>query len=190
MLRRLSPWALAILLGSPGCRSVDLSPSDRAPSGGVSILRSSSAGVDAGSGGLDGAVLDAAAAMPSVRITAPASGASFPQDRLFAGEWAAEVTFTVEARDVARVELVSGGASLGDAVGGALTFRFHAAGAHTVEAIGYDAGGTERARDASSIMVTAPADTRCHAMLHALGLDSAPPGPTRTMRPGGYRAST
>lgn len=138
-------------------------------------MRPSSAGVDAGPDGVDAAVV----ATPSVRITAPASGASFPQDRLFAGEWAAEVTFTVEARDVARVELVSGGVSLGDVVGGALTFRFHAAGAHTVEAIGYDAGGVERARDAITITVSAPADTSCHAMLDALGLDWTAAGATR-----------
>lgn len=133
-------------------------------------------GVDAGGGGgLDAAV----APMPSVSITAPADGASFPQDRLIGGDWAAEVAFAIDARDVARVELVSGGVSLGDAVDGALTYAFHEAATHTVDAIGYDAGGVELARDSVTLTVTAPPDTSCHGTLDALGLDWTAAGATR-----------
>jgi len=150
-----------------GCRSVDLSPSDRAPTGAVSVVRP--AEVDAGAS----PTVDAGdvTPMPSVSITAPMDGATFAQDRLVAGDWAAEVTFEVASADVARVELVSSGTSLGDVVDGSLTYAFHAAIEHTVEAIGYDAGGAELARDAVTVTVTPPVDTSCHGMLDALGLD-------------------
>lgn len=177
LVRRL--WLLPLLL--LGCRSVDLSPSDRSPTGAVSVVRP--ADVDAGSTPSDAGSTPSDAGdvtpAPSVAITAPMDGASFAQDALVAGEWAAEVTFGVDATDVARVELVSGGVSLGDVVDGALTYAFHAAAEHTVDAIGYDAAGAELARDSVTIMVTAPVDTGCHAMLDALGLDWSESSATR-----------
>ena len=117
-------------------------------------------------------------AAPTVTITAPSEGASFAQDTLLGMEWAAEVTFTVTSTDVARVELVSGGVSLGDVVDGSLTYAFLAATTHTVDAVGYDGAGSEVARDSVTITVTPPADTSCHGTLDALGLDWAPAGAT------------
>ncbi|MCB9591893.1 MAG: extensin family protein [Sandaracinaceae bacterium] len=172
-MRRLLLLMSLLPLSIAGCRSVDLSPSDRAPSGGVRVVRPMSADVDAGGGGgVDATVTP----MPRVTITAPMDGATFPQDALVGGEWAASVTFTVDAADVARVELVSGGVSLGDVMDGSLTYAFYAAATHTVDAIGYDDAGVELARDSVTITVTAPADTGCHATLDALGLDWAVAG--------------
>jgi len=169
-------WLLALVL-LVGCRSVDLSPSDRSPTGAVSAVRPTETGSDAGATPTDAG--GGVTPMPSVVITAPEDGATFAQDTLVSGEWAAEVAFAIDATDVARVELVSGGVSLGDVVDGALTYSFHAALEHTVDAIGYDADGAELARDSVTITVTPPADTSCHAMLDALGLDWSASGATR-----------
>ncbi len=169
---------LVPLIVLAGCRSVDLSPSDRSPTGGVQVVLPTGGGADAGGGGgVDAGSM--VTPMPRVTITAPADGSTFPQDTLLGSEWAAEVTFTVDAADVARVELVSGGVSLGDVVDGSLTFAFHAATTHVVDAIGYDAGGAELARDSVTITVTAPADTSCHGTLDALGIDWAVASATR-----------
>ena len=129
-------------------------------------------------GGMD-AGLDAGTAAATVSFVSPMDGARFTQDTLMGGEWAAEVPFEVAATGVARVELTSGGMSLGDVMDGRLTFSFFGAGAHEVAAIGYDGGGAELARDTITIHVDPPADTSCHGMLDALGLDWAVASPTR-----------
>ncbi|MFK7987004.1 MAG: extensin family protein [Sandaracinaceae bacterium] len=115
--------------------------------------------------------------MPSVTITSPTSGARFVQDRVSGSEWAAEVTFTVDAADVVEVELVADGTfSLGVVAGGMLTYAFLGEGTRTVAAIGRDGAGVELARDEITLVVDPPADTSCHAMLTGLGIDFAVAG--------------
>lgn len=116
---------------------------------------------------------------PRVDFVAPVDGERFAQDTLFGGEWAAWVTFEVVHQDVARVELVSGGVSLGDLSDGALTYAFYGEGTHVVEAIGWDGDGAELARDEITIHVDPPPDTSCYGMLDALGLDWEMAAPTR-----------
>lgn len=165
-------YILSSVLLLVGCRGVDLSPSDLpSPGGEVSVVRPSAVVPD---GGTDaGSVLP----QPSVSFVAPMDGARFVQDVLLASEWAAEVSFEVAHMDVDRVELTSGGVSLGDVVDGRLTFAFFGEGEHVVDAVGYG-GGVELARDSITILVDAPVDTSCHGMLDALGLDWAPAAAT------------
>ncbi len=126
--------------------------------------------------------LDAFVSEPaSVRITAPADGATFVQGTLVGGEWAARVAFTVEASGVDRVELFADGTySLGVAdASGALSYDFLGEGERAISAVGLSAAGEELARDEIVIHVEPPADTSCHAMLDALGLDWSPASATR-----------
>ncbi|MCZ7686401.1 MAG: hypothetical protein M5U28_49635 [Sandaracinaceae bacterium] len=117
----------------------------------------------------------------SVRITAPADGATFVQTTLVGGEWAARVAFTLEASGVDRVELFADGTySLGVAdTSGALSYDFLGEGERAISAVGLSAAGEELARDEIVIHVEPPADTSCHAMLDALGLDWSPASATR-----------
>jgi hypothetical protein len=162
---------LCLALFAPGCRAVDLSPSMAPPPGGSVVIREAP-------GGADGGMSDSAVPMPWVTIEAPAEGATFAQDSIVDGEWAANVTFTVRSSDVARVELrADTDFVLGDAdAAGALTYAFFGVGLRQISAIGYDAAGVELARDEIAITIQAPADTSCHAMLDGLGLDWAPAG--------------
>jgi hypothetical protein len=158
-----------------GCRSVDLSPSSEpSPPGTVRVLEPD--GPDAG------AAPDARPEpMPSVVIEAPMDGAVFVQDAVVGDDWAANVTFTVQALDVARVEIWADGEFLlgepDDA--GELTYPFRGEGERLIAAVGFDEAGTELARDEIAITVEPPADTSCHAMLDGLGLDWSVASPTR-----------
>ncbi|HJL19466.1 MAG TPA: extensin family protein [Sandaracinaceae bacterium LLY-WYZ-13_1] len=129
---------------------------------------------------VDAAVEDAASPMPSVAFEAPADGATFVQDTVMAGDWAANVTFRVRERDVARVEIWADDEYLlGQTDGGALTYPFHGEGARRIAAVGFDEGGAEVARDEIGITIEPPADTSCHAMLDGLGLDWSEASATR-----------
>ena len=162
----------AIALIAAGC-GVDASHS-RAPmpNGSVSVMRPGT-GDELPDAAL---VTDAAAAIdaagpPAVHFAAPANHASFVRDAVEGSAWVARVAFQVSASGVASVELTLAGTSLGRVdASGALTYPFHADGALTIEAIGRDAGGIERARDSITITITPPVSTGCHAMLDALGL--------------------
>jgi hypothetical protein len=160
-----------------GCRAVDLSPSGApAPPGAVRVVEPEGPAADAG------AALDAAPeAMPSVVLEAPMDGAVFTQDTVVDGDWAAEVTFGVRARDVARVEIWADDEYLlGETdAAGALTYAFRGEGERRIAAVGYDAGGAEVARDEIAITVQPPADTSCHAMLDGLGIEWRVASPTQ-----------
>ena len=112
--------------------------------------------------------------MPEIAIVAPTEGASFVRSTVVSGEWAARVSITVEASGVHSVDVLADGMiELGTLppMGGSLSGDFFADGAHTITAIGRDASGVELVRDELTITITPPADTGCHAMLDALGLD-------------------
>ncbi|MFO0681900.1 MAG: extensin family protein [Sandaracinus sp.] len=169
MARSCFALALIALTLAPGCNADTRASRAPRPEGTVTVLRPE------GDGGTivrdGGRELDAPAA-PSVEITAPAAGSSFVRDTIDAAEWVAAVDFQVTAQGVATVELAAAGTSLGTTdAAGHLTYAFHADGTFQVDAIGRDAAGVERARDSVSITITPPADTGCHAMLDALGLD-------------------
>jgi hypothetical protein len=178
--------ALATLLSVSGCAAADLSPSTER--GGVVRVASRA---DAGSSdapspdaGLDGGGTDAPE--PAVVVfEAPTDGARFVRDRIVGAEWAAAVRFVVRASGVDEVEFVADGTfSLGaaraDGTGRAeLAHEFFVDGARRIAAIGRDAAGAERVRAEVSIVIAPPADTSCHAMLDALGLDWAVAGASR-----------
>lgn len=172
---------LGIVVSLSGCQGVDLSPS-RAPSpaGSVGVTLPGESPRDGG-GADDAGMREDAAVAASVTIDAPADGASFVRDVVEASEWVARVSFSVTSTGVASVELVADtDFPLGTVdAAGELTYAFHGDGVRVVDAIGRDASGTEVARDTISITITPPADTGCHAMLDALGLDWAVAGPTR-----------
>jgi hypothetical protein len=161
---------------SPGC-SADTSPSRAAsPHGSVEVVLPGT-GPDA-SIAHDGASTMDAALPASVVITAPGTGTSFTRNTIEAAEWVARVAFQVSSTGVTRVELVAAGTSLGDVdATGALSYSFHGDGVIMVDAIGRNAAGTELARSSISITIAPPADTGCHAMLDALGLDWAVAAP-------------
>ena len=165
-----------------GCRSADTSRSlERSPGGSVNVFApeadaSSYPGLDAGAA----PGVDASAPAARVAFTAPLAGASFLQNRLVGGEWAAEVMFSVESAGVTRVELFADGSlSLGEPIGGSLSHIFFTAGEHRISAVGFDRAGAEAARDELPITIVAPADTGCHAAHDALGIDYTATSATR-----------
>lgn len=123
---------------------------------------------------------DAGTAVPLVVFESPEDGAVFGQNTLSRGEWAAEVAFRIHAQNVAKVEVWSDGEFLlGEAdAAGELSYAFHEVGSRSVAAIGYDAAGTEVARDEIEIAIEPPLDTSCHAALDAIGLDWTVVSPT------------
>ncbi len=141
-------------------------------------------GVDGGlpiDGAIDGGGSDAPMAA-TVTFTAPTDGATFVRDRIVGAEWVASVTLSATAIGVSSVEFVADGSfTLGTATSAPYTvdYDFHGDGVRMLVAIGRDAGGAEVARDAIAITITPPADTGCHAMLDALGLDWAVAGANR-----------
>ena len=169
-------FLLGASLVSTGCRSVDLSPSrEPIPEGIVRIVGPGDAGALDTSTGSDGA-----APAFDVTILSPTDGAHFDQASIVGGEWVAAVTFEVASAGVARVELVSGGTVMGEVdATGELTYAFAGEGEIAVDAVGYDAAGIERARDSVSVVILAPLDTSCHAMLDALGMDWTEAGASR-----------
>ena len=130
---------------------------------------------DVEGGSLDAGSLDAGGGEPGLAIVSPADGASFVRDDVVGtGEWAARIPIEVRAVGLASIELVADGDfALGTITPPAttLTYDFLGDGARTITAIGRGPDGAELARDEIAITITAPADTSCHAMLDALGID-------------------
>ena len=82
----------------------------------------------------------------------PSDGAVFVQDEIVEGDWAARVTFSVSASDVARVDVwADDDFLLGDVVDGALTYWFRGEGLRRIAAIGYDAAGYIRDVDCTAV---------------------------------------
>lgn len=177
-LRLSSLMCLAAL--SFGCASPDLS---RSTERGGPVHVTPAMGVDGGAGGSDASdASDDAPRIPTVRFVAPLDASSYVRDRIVGTEWAAPVTFEVDASDVASVEFVADGTfALGSASAAPYTldYDFYGDGLRTIAAIGRDASGAEVARDELTITIAPPADTSCHAMLDALGLDWAVAGASR-----------
>ncbi|MCB9632229.1 MAG: extensin family protein [Sandaracinus sp.] len=139
--------------------------------------------------GIDGGVtadafvppLDAPSADPSLTITAPLDGARFVRDSVEAGFWIARVRIDVETTAIETIGLFAGTTELARAPASAAGFDHFADedGELRLVVVGYDASGLERARDEVTITIDPPADTGCHAMLDALGIDWAPASATR-----------
>jgi hypothetical protein len=169
---------VSMLVLVAGCASPDLSRStSRGPS---TVHARRPEGIDGGVG--DGGALDAPTATPTIAFRAPDDGSTFVRDRIVGDEWAATVSFAIDATGVASVELTADGTfSLGsdDAPPYTLDYDFFGDGERVIAAIGRDTAGAEVARAQITITIEPPADTSCHAMLDALGLDWAAVGPTR-----------
>lgn len=142
-------------------------------------------GDDSGPGGDDDASagIDAPPSGPSLEIVSPADGSTHVRDDVVGmGEWAATIEIAIEASGVASVDLLADGSfDLGTITlpATSLSYDFMGDGMRTITAIGRDAAGAELVRDEIAITITAPADTSCHAMLDALGLDWDVAGPNR-----------
>jgi hypothetical protein len=118
---------------------------------------------------------------PEVRFESPATGSAYVRDAVVEGAWVARVEFQVRSQGVARVEVWADDELLLGEVDptGALTYAFRGDGERRVAAVGRSASGEELARDEITLRIAPPADTSCHAMLTALGLDWAPASATR-----------
>lgn len=124
---------------------------------------------------------DAAEETPSLEIVAPTEGARFVRDSVEAGFWVARVRVDVRTTAIESLALFEGTRELvrAPATSGGFDFVARDDGELRLTVVGYDTAGLERARDSVSLVVGPPADTGCHAMLDALGLDWAPIGATR-----------
>lgn len=139
---------------------------------------------DAGEPGIDAALpaIDAGApAEPSVSIESPEHGARLVRDAIVDEAWTARVEIVVRAEGVDHVELVTGGTTLATLRAPVWSAFAHLTtdGEHVIGAVGRDAAGAELARDEITITIAPPADTSCHAMLDALGMDWSPIGSLR-----------
>jgi len=180
-------WAVVVsLVFVSGCAAADLSASEER-GGTVRVGSRADAGAsDATSpeAGLDGGLPDAPEPA-ALAFESPADGARFVRDRIVGAEWAATVRFVVRASGVDRVDFVADGTFSLGAVPADGTGRFELAhdffvdGARRIAAIGRDAAGAERVRAELGVTIARPADTGCHAMLDALGLDWAVAGASR-----------
>jgi len=119
---------------------------------------------------------------PAVAFVQPTEGATFPRDGVLGHEWAADVMVALEVAGVHHVELrLVDDTRLGTLEGAPweTVLQLLGEGERTLVAVGLDADGVELARDEVGILVTAPTDDSCHAMLDALELDWEAAGATR-----------
>jgi hypothetical protein len=181
---KFAPSLALLLVAIAGCAGPDLNrSSERGPS---TVHATPVSSIDGGivmgdGGGFDGGGTDAPIAA-SVSFDAPTDGSTFVRDRIVGAEWVATVTLEASASGVASVEFFADETfSLGtdDTAPYSVDYDFHGDGVRMLAVVGRDASGAEVARDTVSITINPPADTGCHAMLDALGLDWAPAGANR-----------
>lgn len=136
----------------------------------ISILGCTGA-IDSGGGGGEDMVAE-----PTLTLTSPSADSEYVREvRGAFGALVAAVPVTAETGGpiVRVVYELDDGSQLAELIGDDLAYdaELEDLGDYEVVAIGYDANGDERARDAVSFRVSAPTPADCHAWLDLYGLE-------------------